>query len=615
MCGIAGRLNFDGAPVDAAALEAAGEALAHRGPDGAGSWRDGAVGFTHRRLAIIDLSPRGAQPMHDAAGELTITFNGEIYNYRELRAELEPCGHRFASDSDTEVILAAYREWGAPCVQRFNGMFAFALWDGRTRTLLLARDRLGVKPLYFCRDGRRVAFASTVDALAAFPDVPRDIDPVAVGLYFQMLYVPAPYSIYRGIAKLQPGTVLEISANGTVREHAYWRLAAAGSETATDETAATARLETLLQSSVALRLISDVPLGAFLSGGIDSTLIVALMKQATPRVRTYTIGFSDREHDESVHARAIAAHLGTEHTEFELAPDDLLELADDMPRHYDEPFADASAIPTLALARLTRQHVTVALSGDGGDELLGGYTYYDYLARLDPLRRAAGPLRPLAAMAAALPLPHRLAMTARALGQSSTTALWAYMRGPLKHAAYGDLLRDVPVTAAEHFEDVLRDRVPDGDPLERYMDLDLTTYLADDILVKVDRATMAYGLEGRNPFLDYRVVEFARSLPLELRGHGASAKRIAKLLLARYVPAALTERPKQGFEVPIRAWLRGPLRAAVADTVLNGSLVSGGVLRAGGLETLLAEHASGRRNHESFLWAAFVFEKWRAQHA
>jgi asparagine synthase (glutamine-hydrolysing) len=610
MCGIVGRINFDGAPVIRAEIDAARDALANRGPDGAGTWIDGAVGLAHRRLAILDLSPRGAQPMHDAGGQAWITYNGEVFNFRELRDELAALGHAFSSTSDTEVMLAAYRQWGIACVKRFNGMFAFALWDGVQKKLYLVRDRCGVKPLYYAHLHDKVIFASTLGPFAAFADFPLALDHQALDLYFQMSYVPAPLSIYRDIRKVRPGTWIEITANGQARETIYWQPAALSAPAT--ETEALDELESRLRSSIQYRLISDVPVGAFLSGGIDSSLVVALMRSFTPAVKTFTIGFTERAHDESPYALAIARHLGTEHTQVTVTPAYLLELADTLPRHYDEPFADASAIPTLALAHLTRQHVTVALSGDGGDELFGGYPYYGYLRRMEPLRRLAFPTRALLKNVAAVMPGHRMAMGLRALAQPDTPSLFAYMRGPLKTGEYGDLMAQHKTRAGEFLARRLAEGGGAGDLVGRYMDLDLRTYLPDDILVKVDRASMAYGLEARTPFLDYRVVEYARALPLALRTHGHGGKYLLRKLLARHLPPELFERPKHGFTVPIRAWFRAELHAPLEACLRHGELVRSGFMRAAAVDRLVTEHTADRRNHENILWAMFMFEKWHA---
>lgn len=418
-----------------------------------------------------------------------------------------------------------------------------------------------------------------------------------------------PHSIYRDIQKLEPGTWLECSVEAETRTHRYWSLAPRGTAAVTGAVAAD-QLESLLDSSVRYRLISDVPVGAFLSGGIDSSTIVALMCRNTDTVRTFTIGFGEEKFDESTHARAVAQYLGTRHEELILRPEDLLAIADKVPEHYDEPFADVSAIPTLALAKLTRTDVTVALSGDGGDELFAGYPYYDYLAKLDPWRRRSAFAAPLLRATSAIGLPHRPAMGLTALGQPGTSQLYAYMRGPLKTRPYRTIVGHAPVDAGSWFEGRLSGEIPAATLVERYMDLDIRSYLVDDILVKVDRATMAHGLEARNPLLDYRVVEFTRSLPGPLHTGRIGAKPVLREVLHRLLPAELFERPKQGFSVPIRDWFRGALAPALHDALNGGWLTSSGYFRPGAVQALLNEHASGRRNHEFFLWAVYVFEKW-----
>lgn len=613
MCGIVGRLNFDGTPVEVAALTRARDRLANRGPDDAGTWTDGVVGLAHRRLSVLDLSDRGAQPMRHSDGELAVTFNGEIYNFLELRKQLESAGHRFKTQTDTEVILAAYREWGTNCVSHFNGMFALGLWDGHRRSLWLARDRLGVKPLYYALDGRRVIFGSSLKAVTEFKDVPRDISAEATDLFFQMSYIPAPFSIYRAVRKLEPGTWLEFKADGAMRTARYWSLGPRGTSSLTAAVAAD-QLEELLNSSVRYRLISDVPVGAFLSGGIDSSTVVALMCRNSDAVRTFTVGFAEAEFDESDHARDVAHHLGTKHEQLVLRPEDLLAIAYDVPEHYDEPFADVSAIPSLAIARLARTQVTVALSGDGGDELFGGYHYYRDLARLEPWRRRVSAAAPLIRTATNLPLPHRVAMGIRGLAQPRTSDLYAYMRGPLKRRSFSDIVTQVAAGAADWFDTRLTAEVPISSLIERYMDLDLRSYLVDDILVKVDRATMAYGLEARNPLLDYRVVEFARALPGHMHTVAPGEKQILRQVLERLLPAELFTRPKQGFGVPIRQWFRGPLTPALRDVLREGWLTSSGYFRPGVVADLVDEHASGRRNHENFLWATYTFEQWYSRY-
>jgi asparagine synthase (glutamine-hydrolysing) len=610
MCGIVGRMNFDGTPVDVGTLTKARDSLATRGPDGAGTWTDGPVGLAHRRLSVLDLSERGAQPMHSADGTLVISYNGEIYNFEEIRRELSAAGHRFRTQTDTEVVLAAYREWGVNCLTHFNGMFAFAIWDARRQVLCLARDRIGVKPLYYALDRRRLVFGSTPRAVTEFADVPREISAEAMDLYFQMAYIPAPHSIYRAVCKLEPGTWLECTLDGKTRSGRYWSLAPRGTTTTMSAATAADELDALLNSSVRYRLISDVPVGAFLSGGIDSSAVVAMMCRNSDSVRTFTIGFAEAEFDESVHAREVARRLGTRHEELVLGPDDLLNIAAAVPEHYDEPFADVSAIPSLALAQLARTHVTVALSGDGGDELFAGYPQYGMLARLEPWRRRAAFAAPVLRGTHKLLLPHRASMGLVGLGQPRTSELFAYIRGPLKRRPYCGIVNGHPVGAADWFEDRFASDVPPADLVERYMDLDLRSYLVDDILVKVDRATMACGLEARDPLLDYRLVEFARSLPGYLHTEACGEKQLLRQVLERYLPAKLFARPKQGFSVPIRQWFRGPLESALRETLHGGWLTSSGFFRPGAIESLAAEHVSGRRNHENFLWAVFVFEQW-----
>ncbi len=608
MCGFVGRVNFDHGPVDARELLSARESLAARGPDDAGMWVDGPVGLAHRRLAVLDLSPRGKQPMHDESGGLAIAYNGEIFNFRELRAELSALGHQFQTESDTEVILKAYRQWGIDCVRRFNGMFAFGLWDASRQSLHLVRDRIGVKPLYFAQNGNRVVFASTARALTRFSDVPRTLDPQGLSLYLQMSYVPAPHSIYRDIRKLMPGSCLTIGIDGKTSCHDYWSLATGTMpQVRLDEHAAIDAIEHLLESSVRYRLLSDVPVGAFLSGGVDSALLVALMQRLSGAVRTFTIGFEDSAYDESPHARAISRHLGTSHTEVVVTPSELQALAESLPGGYDEPFADASAIPTLALSRLTRQSVTVALSGDGGDELFCGYPYYGYMRRLEPLRRITSLLAPMLS-SISMGVPHRAAMALRGLAQPSTHDLFAYMRGPLKTRDYHWLAPGITAQAGAFLAEAAA-RMPDARGVAAHMDLDLRTYLPDDILTKVDRATMAFGLEARTPYLDYRVVELVRSLPPALRAR--PGKPILRALLARHLPRSLFERPKHGFTVPIRAWLRTGMRGALTDAVEDGELVSSGFVDREAARSLLQEHVGGHHNHENMLWALLCFEQWQ----
>jgi asparagine synthase (glutamine-hydrolysing) len=626
MCGIVGRLEFGAASIDAAALARARDSLLHRGPDDAGLWIEGPVGLAHRRLSVLDLSPRGHQPMQHAATGLTIVFNGEVYNYRDVRADLVALGHGFVSDSDTEVILAAWAQWGPACLPRFNGMFAFALWDAHARRLFLVRDRLGVKPLYYRIDRQRLAFGSTLQSLLAFTDLPSTLSRSVTERYLDLGYVAGEDSIFEQVRQLGAGRMITVDAQGGCVESCWWSLRAPArhdglaGETppagdAGGETAQLDRLESLLDSSVALRLISDVPVGAFLSGGIDSSLIVALMRRHSDSVRTYTIGFEDPRYDESAHAQAVAGHLGIQNRRLVIGPSDLLASLDTLTAHFDEPFADSSALPTLLLSGLARTEVTVALSGDGGDELFGGYPYYGLAGRLEPWRRLAAPLAGLlAALARRMP-GHRAALALAALSAPDLTSMHARFRSPLRLLT-APLLQPAAMQgtaggpAAALLRSVLESEVPAGPQAQRLMDLDLRTYLESDILVKVDRASMAHALEARNPFLDWRVVEHARSMPPSFKLHPSGDKRALRLLLARHLPQHLIDRPKAGFVVPIREWLRSELQPAIREAVEDGFLCRSGWIDRAAARLAFTQHAAGARNHEHLLWAILMFERW-----
>jgi asparagine synthase (glutamine-hydrolysing) len=628
MCGIAGRLEFTGTAIDPAALVRARDSLLHRGPDDAGTWIDGPVGLAHRRLSILDLSPRGHQPMHRDGTGLTITFNGEVYNYREVRAELAGLGHAFESDSDTEVILAAWAQWGADCLPRFNGMFAFAIWDAGARRLSLVRDRLGVKPLYYRIDRDRLVFGSTPRALLAFGDLQFTLSRQATVRYLDLGYVAGEASIFEEVQRLDAGCLLEVDLAGRRRTRRWWSLhhpsivadpavlgAGTGEPSPAGDTAQLDRLESLLESSIALRLVSDVPVGAFLSGGIDSSLVVALMRRHARSVRTYTIGFEDPRYDESIHAQAVAAHLGVHNVRRVIGPDDLLASLDTLANHYDEPFADSSALPTLLLSGLARSEVTVALSGDGGDELFGGYPYYPLAGRLEPWRRRAAPLSVwLAALGRRMP-GHRAALALSALSAQDLPTMHARFRSPLRLLTRplfpdGTGAATGGGPAAILLREVLDTQVPAGPQAQRLMDLDLRTYLESDILVKVDRASMAHALEARNPFLDWRVVEHARAMPQAFKLHPSGGKRALRLLLARHLPKELIDRPKAGFVVPIREWLRGPLQPTLREAVEDGFLARSGWIDPAAARLAMAQHATGARNHEHLLWAVLMFERW-----
>jgi asparagine synthase (glutamine-hydrolysing) len=588
MCGIAGLWHFDGGRHDATHLA---DCLVHRGPDDAGAYaNDDGVAFGFRRLAIVDLTEAGAQPMFSASGRYVLIFNGEIFNFERLRARLPEQPWR--GHSDTEVLLACIEAWGLErAVSESIGMFAFALWDTRERTLSLVRDRAGVKPLYYALNPRGLQFASELDALGT----DRTVDPTAAALYARYRYVPAPWSIYAGVRKLTPGTILTVTRDDA-RETRYWDPVAVAERAAADrfagsEEEAVQALDDLLADSVKLRMIADVPLGVFLSGGVDSSLIASLMQRsASGPIHTFTIGFEDPRFDESRFGREVAQHLGARHDELMVSIDEALRLVPQLPAIYDEPFADSSALPTYLVSRLARQSATVALSGDGGDELFAGY-HHHFLGRRLQRRVRAVPRFARGATGRAL----RTLPRTRSLGQALVE------NDPLATYRRTMLLELNPI------DPVLPRALPRlDDPTELVMFLDFTTYLPDDILVKVDRASMAVSLEARTPFLDHRVVELAWSLPLSMKIRDDRGKWILRQLLKRYLPASMVDREKQGFGLPLVAWLRGPLRDW-AESLLTRVEEP---FDAAGVRGLWQAHLAGA-NHESALWTVLMYEAWR----
>jgi len=636
MCGIAGMVDWRAAtPADAlrSIAEAMIETVRHRGPDAGEVWveAEGGVALGQRRLAIIDLSPGGAQPMHSADRRFVITFNGEIYNYRDIRGELQAAGHPMRSDSDTEVLLEACALWGVEAaIERAIGMFAFALWDRKTRSLILARDRLGIKPLYYAATPERVLFASQLKAFRPTPHWKPTIDADAVVGYLRHAYIAQPRTIYREAEKLAPGHILTLREGSTPSPKCFWDLrgiAIAGqrrNDPAPDAQEATDRLDGLLRDSVKLRMIADVPLGAFLSGGIDSSTVVALMQaQSTRPVKTFSIGFHEGGYDEAHCAKQVAAHLGTDHTEFYVEPRHALDVIPHLADWFDEPFADPSQIPTYLVSELTRKHVTVALSGDGGDELFAGYNRYVWAERLAravnlvprPLRGASATWNRLFAF---VPASWRPALPGDKLHKITTL-----LDNPQPDAIYRRLVsqweRPDEIAAAGQ-----EPRGPLWDPsiardfpdlVPRMQFLDMITYLPDDILTKVDRATMAVGLEGRVPLLDHRVVAYSWSLPLEFKLRGGRSKWLLRQVLDRYVPRPLIDRPKMGFGVPIDAWLRGPLREWAESLLTPARLASDGFVRVEPVRRAWQEHLEGSRNWQYPLWTVLMLQAWRARWA
>jgi len=639
MCGIAGVLDLAGATT-ADELQSTARtmaaALRHRGPDDHGTWVDPAAGvaFGHQRLSIVDLSAAGAQPMCSSSGRYVLSYNGEIYNAEALANDLSGSGRRFRGHSDTEVLVEAIDEWGLErAVERTNGMFAFSLWDREHRRLHLVRDRLGEKPLYYGWIGNVLVFGSELKALRAHPAFSGEIDRDALSLFLRFNCVPAPWSIFRGIQKLPPASILTVDPARRPHEalpEPYWSALAAfehrdGSPALSDDDA-TDHLEELLLDATRSRMRSDVPLGAFLSGGIDSSTIVALMqRESSEAVRTFTIGNTVATFNEADRANAIAQHLGTHHTELLVTPEDALSVIPRLPHVYDEPFADSSQIPTFLVAEIARRDVTVSLSGDGGDEMFGGYDRYRWVPRVAKrfgrvpagVRRAASnallavPPRVWDALALPLPTGMRPRMPATKLAK-----LAAIMTLDSPPAMYRELVShweepDAVVIGAHEPPTAVDAAWQTGRrPEDAMMAVDVVTYLPDDILVKLDRATMSVGLEGRVPILDHRVVEFATSLPLEQKIRDGQSKWLLRRVLARHVPTRLFESPKSGFGVPIGTWLRGPLRPWAEELLAPDRLRREGFLRPEPIRAAWDEHQRGRRDHEYHLWDVLMFQAW-----
>jgi len=626
------------------------DTLVHRGPDDTGAWVDADAGITlgHRRLAILDLSPAGRQPMSSASGRYVIAFNGEIYNHLSLRLTLEKSGTPGATTSswrghaDTETLLAGFDAWGIRAtVLRCIGMFAFAVWDKHERVLTLGRDRLGEKPLYYgwqgSGEGVCFLFGSELKALKAHPSFSAEIDRDALCLYMRHNYIPAPHSIYQGIRKLLPGHLLTVSAQR--REpalEAYWSLSdvvvsGQRSPRTGSDSDVTDELEQILKSAIRQQMVADVPLGAFLSGGIDSSTVVALMQAQSDRaVKTFTIGFNEEGYNEAIHAKAVARHLGTDHTELYVTPQQALDVIPGLPGLYCEPFADSSQIPTFLVSQLARQKVTVSLSGDAGDELFSGYNRYLLAQRLwDKLSMIPVGMRTLAASGISALSPSAWGRLARPLHAVTPNALKLTHIGDKLHKGAGVLasrrIDDLYLGLVTHWnpdEVVLAGREPttclhgapmplEGlDDVQRMMALDTMTYLPDDILVKVDRAAMGVSLEGRVPFLDHRVVEFAWRIPQSMKLRNGVGKWVLRQVLYRYIPKELIERPKMGFGVPIDVWLRGPLMDWAQALLSDERLRRDGFFNPAPIRAKWAEHLSGKRNWQYLLWDVLMFQTW-----
>jgi asparagine synthase (glutamine-hydrolysing) len=625
MCGIVGIfLNRADAQVDPDLLARMNDSQLHRGPDESGIHTEPGLGLGHRRLSIIDLAS-GQQPLFNEDGSVVVVYNGEIYNFQELARELKQRGHIFRTECDTEVIVHAWEEWGEACVQRFRGMFAFALWDRARGKLFLVRDRLGVKPLYYAQiPNGDLIFASELKALLPVPGLSRALDERAIEDYFAYGYVPEPKTILRQARKLPPGHTLLLERGKPLPEpRQYWDIPFDLNPNVRESDVREELVERL-REAVKIRLVAEVPLGAFLSGGVDSSAVVAMMATASAEpVNTCSISFGDPQFNESRYAAQVAERYGTRHRTEQVDPNDF-SLLDELARVYDEPFADSSAIPTFRVCQLARRQVTVALSGDGGDENLAGYRRYQWhmreerlrdllpLAVRRPLFTALGRLYPQADWA---PKPLRAKATFQALARDSLEGYFnivAETRDPLRARLFSESFRRS--LGGYHASEVLLSharRCPTDHPLSRVQYLDMKTYLAGDILTKVDRASMANSLEVREPLLDHKLMEWLSSLPPELKLNGGEGKYIFKKALGAHLPADVLYRPKMGFAVPIAAWFRGPLRERVRDTLLGPGLADTGMFNRRALEDIFARHQSGRRDHSAVMWALLMFDAFQ----
>ncbi|MCB0195118.1 MAG: asparagine synthase (glutamine-hydrolyzing) [Anaerolineae bacterium] len=624
MCGICGYISLDNDnAVHESVLKNMCRTMRHRGPDDEGYYVDANAGIGMRRLSIIDLST-GHQPITNEDGSLWIVFNGEIYNYRELRNRLESKGHRFSTQTDTEAIVHAYEEYGEDCVTHLNGMFGFAIWDKNNRRLFLARDRLGIKPMYYWVSGDRLYFGSELKAVIAHPDVPRELNPIALNHFLTLEYIPAPWTILKDVKKLPAGHTLTFQ-KGKCDIKQYWDIGYQQMPK-TDEECIEA-LTSLIKDAVNLRLVSDVPLGAFLSGGIDSSTIVSFMSELMSEpVKTFSIGFGDRTYNELPYARAVAAHFGTDHYEEFLEPD-ILPMVERLVGHLDEPFGDFSIFPTYLVSEVARRHVTVVLSGDGGDELFGGYDtyiaqsyadrYYQYLPR--PIRQGVLP----ALMDKLPPQPAKKGLINKAkrfveggaLSPSLQHTRWmTFMNDKDKNQLFNSDFRltmngNTPAALIENYFS----RVSHLDPLAQQQYVDVKTYLVDDILTKVDRMSMAPSIEARVPLLDHRIVEFALNLPPHLKMNSGRTKVILRKIVENRLPDVILNKPKEGFSIPIKHWLRGPLNPLMMDLLSPDTIKQRNYFQPQCVAGWIDEHLNSKANHSHRLWALMVFELWHRQ--
>ncbi|MEA2442779.1 MAG: hypothetical protein QOJ12_71 [Thermoleophilales bacterium] len=612
MCGIAGVVEHGGAP-DRRLVEAMCERIVHRGPDSRGTHVAGGVGLGVQRLAIIDVAG-GDQPLFSEDGQIAVVMNGEIYNHVELRERLRRRGHEFASGSDAEVLVHLYEEHGDALVHELRGMFAFAIWDARRSRLLLARDRVGKKPLFYSAAGGRIVFASELGALLADHTLDTTIDPRAIDAYLAFQYVPHPLSIFSAVRKLPPASVLTFDAGGLEVER-YWQLDYGPKLDGIDEAEAAERLRHQLADATRVRLMSEVPLGAFLSGGIDSSAVVALMAgQMSEPVKTFSISFGEAGFDETPFARMVAERFGTDHREFHVEPD-ALSIMPRMARHYGEPFGDPSAIPSFHLAELAGRHVTVALNGDGGDEGFAGYGRYARMAALQRLRQAPAPTRAASARIGRV-LGGRLGRLGHSLGAPESDvygqSVYVFDAAARRRVLAPGLLAELDGWRAES---ILEEpwAAAARDDVDRLLAVDIATYLPGDLLVKMDIATMAHGVEARSPFLDHQLLEFAARLPADLKLRAGSGKHLLKRALRGILPDEILDRPKMGFGVPLERWFRGDLAALPRELLMDPSAHCREYMVGSEIERMLAEHGEGSRDHAMRIWALVQLETWHQE--
>ena len=620
MCGIVGMVNLDGRAADRALLERMNEAIHHRGPDEDGYYLKEHVGIAMRRLAIIDLSG-GQQPIANEDRTAWIVYNGEVYNYRDVKKELERKGHRFQTDCDTEVVLHAYDEFGADCPKYLRGMFAFAIWDERKRELFVARDRVGKKPLLYARTADSFVFGSQFSALLKHPSVGREVDRGAIHDYLSFMCVPAPLTAYRDIRKLEPGHSLTLNASGEIKTERYWQPDFSKKIRITEEEAGERALE-LLREAVRVRLMSEVPLGAFLSGGIDSSTVVALMaKESSTPVKTFSIGFEEQDFSELHHARRVAEYVGAEHHEFVVRPD-AMEVLPTLVEHYGEPYADSSAIPTYYVARETRKHVTVALNGDGGDECFAGYERYAAMRLSERFRHLPGVLRGGVKQAVGL-LPtselkrSRVRSLKRFLRAASLPPTERYLRwisvfdAEAKDGLYSaEFRRENEGREAARWLAPWFARANGAGVVDASLLTDTMTYLPNDLLVKVDIASMAVSLEARSPFLDHHVIEFAATLPERLKLRGLTTKYILKKTLTKLLPAENLKRAKMGFGVPVGHWFRAEMQGFLRENLLSERSARRGLFRPESVRRMVELHTRGERDYTHQLWTLLMLELW-----